>query len=221
MSKLSKRLNTIAEIVTGKIICDVGCDHGKLSEYLLTNKRIDFAYVSDISQGSLDKAIKLLSSRNLNFKAICTDGLIGYSGIEDIDECIISGMGGYEIINIIKYSPININSYILSPQHNIIEVKEFLLSNNYDITFDIIIKDKNKFYNVFRCVKCSNRINYSKYDLMFGKNNFNNINSNIEEYIEYELTKIENLNDKAKENKEMMEKYTLLKIAKKELEKYE
>jgi len=220
MNKLTKRLRTIAHVVTGKVICDVGCDHGKLTEYLLSSNKVNFAYVSDISQESLDKAINLLSSRNLPYKAICTDGLIGYAGIENIDECIISGMGGHEIINIIKSSPIDINSFVLSPQHNIIDVKEFMLTKNYDITFDIIIKDKHKFYNIFKCQKISNKINYSKYDLMFGKDNFTNRNSDIKEYIEYELCKLICLSQKVSDM-DLNEKIELFKNAKKELEKNE
>ena len=59
MSKLSKRLQVIADLVNKNNVCDVGCDHGKLVEYLLSNKIVDYAIVSDISQPSLNKAIEL------------------------------------------------------------------------------------------------------------------------------------------------------------------
>ena len=150
MNKLTKRLAMVASIVSGKIIADVGCDHGKLSEYLLDNGIVDFAYVSDISKGSLQKAIDLLSTKKHNFQAICTDGLIGYKGINDIDQCIIAGMGGNEIVKIISSAPISINSYILSPQHNVLETKKYMISQGYAIDYDIIIKDKHKFYNIFK-----------------------------------------------------------------------
>jgi len=223
MSKLSKRLQTIANVVTKKIVCDVGCDHGLLAEYLLEKNIVDFIYVSDISKPSLDKAINLLSKKYSTFQAICTDGLIGYSGINRIEECIISGMGGSEIINIIKSSPIKINSYILSPQHNIIETKEFMLNMGYEIVFDIIIKDKHKFYTVFKCEKKENTSYLSKFELLFGKDNFTNSNSDIKEYIAYEDKKISDLLQRVdeKNKKVMMEKYELFNKAKKELEKYE
>ena len=120
MSKLTKRLQTIADIVSGNVVCDVGCDHGLLSEYLLANQIIDYVYISDISKSSLNKAEKLLSTKYPNqYKSICTDGLKGYKGIDNIDECIISGMGGVEIINIIKNSPIDIK-FIFIFNNNII-----------------------------------------------------------------------------------------------------
>lgn len=220
MNKLSKRLLTIASLVEGKIIADVGCDHGKLSEYLLEKNIVKKVYVSDISKDSLEKAIKLLSSKNYEFESICTDGLNDYTGINDIDECVIAGMGGVEIINIIKSSPININSFILSPQHNIIETKEFMISKGYDIVYDIIIKDKNKFYTVFKCVKNDSKKEYSTYQLMFGRENFVSEFSDIREYIDYEIKKLNEIK-KNVSNVDVEEKCKLFNMAKKELENNE
>ena len=118
MSKLPKRLQKIAELVTKRNICDVGCDHGKLSDYLLNNGMVDSVIVSDISAPSLQKAIDLLKKHNYKFESICCDGLKGYSG-RQVDQCIISGMGGDEIIKIISSSPIEINSFILSQTRSI------------------------------------------------------------------------------------------------------
>ena len=135
MNKISKRLNTIYMLVDKKIIADVGCDHGKLAYNLLVDKVVDKVYVSDISKNSLQKAIDILSRDNLNFTAVCCDGLSKYTD-NNIEQCIISGMGGDEIIKIIKSSPIKINSYILSPQHNIMDVKIFMLGLDYKISFE-------------------------------------------------------------------------------------
>lgn len=185
MNNLSKRLKTIANLVSGRIIADVGCDHGKLSYYLLKNQIVDFAYVSDISKPSLEKAEALLSNNNLNFKAIWCDGLKGYKE-DNIDECIITGMGGEEIIKIIKASPVNIKSFILSPQHNITMLKEFMLEKGFDITFDIIIKDKNKFYNIIKFQLSDKKKTFTEFDLQFGKENFIN-NLDFIEYLDREI----------------------------------
>jgi len=224
MSKISKRLKTIADNVSGKIVCDVGCDHGLLAEYMLDNGIVDFAYVSDISMPSLKKAEILLASKySSKFKSICTDGLLGYKGIDNIEECIISGMGGNEIINIIKNSPIDIDTYILSPQHNIIETKKFVLSHGYDITYDIIIKDKQKFYTIFKCSKSNHVKNYTDYELLIGRNNFTDKLSDIKEYVDYELNKLSLLIERVDNNtrNEILERSKLLNEAKKELKEYE
>ena len=100
MNKLGKRLEVIASLVNCKRIADVGCDHGKLAYYLLDNGIVDYAVVSDISKPSLNKAVDILSKTKYNFDYICCDGLTGYKGY-NIDQCIIAGMGGDEIIKII------------------------------------------------------------------------------------------------------------------------
>lgn len=210
MSKIQKRLQIIANLVNYRNICDVGCDHGKLSEYLLRNNMVDSVIVSDISLPSLNKAIDLLSKRNYNFEYIHCDGLTGYSG-KNVDQCVISGMGGDEIIKIISNSPIEIKSYILSPQHNNIEVKKFIISKGYNIDYDIIIKDKDKFYNIFRCVVSNNKDLLTQYDLYFGKANFESKDSNIFEFVESEIKKINKILEKTPNNKYLSEYLDLLK----------
>ena len=123
MIKISFRLKFISSLVDERIVADVGCDHGKLVRKLFDENKIDFAYVSDISRGSLQKAIDLLKDKKDKIKAICCDGLSGYDESK-IDECIIAGMGGYEILNIIKNSKVDIQKYILAPQHDNLVLKE-------------------------------------------------------------------------------------------------
>ena len=213
MSNLSKRLDVIKGLVDEKIVCDVGCDHGKLAYSLLTEKIVDFVFVSDISKPSLNKAEKLLHDIH-GYKSIHCDGLQGYTGC-NIDECIIAGMGGDEIINIIKNSPIQINKFILSPQHNNIAVKKFMIVNGYEITFDIIVKDKGKFYNIIKFEK-GEQGNLSEFDLYFGKNNFNSTLSDIDEFVEYEYNKISSIvaNNNIK-NDDLINYYNILKEYKK------
>ena len=203
MNNISKRLKTIANVVSGERIADVGCDHGKLACYLLENNIAKFAYVSDISQSSLDKAKKLLSTKKLPYKAICTNGLIGYHG-ECVDECIISGMGGSEIIKIISNSSIKVNSFILSPQHNIIEVKKYMIKNGYEITYDKIIKDGGKFYNIFKCQKVNKpQATLVDFDLYFGKENFLDYSIDFIEYLECLKAKNDELLDKVSIDKKL------------------
>ena len=211
MSKLSKRLSVIAKLVNKKRVCDVGCDHGKLAEYLLENKIVDYMVVSDISQPSLNKAIELLSNKNFNFEHICCNGLTGYID-KKIDQAVISGMGGDEIIDIITNNPIIINSFILSPQHNIKPVKHFMLDNGYKIDYDIIISDKGKFYNIFRCVKSKDKCEYTDFNLVIGKENFTDNESAIDEFVKFEINKINNiLNTHKVVNAELIDYLELLK----------
>lgn len=197
MNKLGKRLEVVASLVNYNRIADVGCDHGKLAYYLLDNGIADYAVVSDISKPSLDKAIDILSKTKYNFDYICCDGLTGYNGY-NIDQCIIAGMGGDEIMKIISNCPINIKSFILSPQRNNVAVKKFMLNNGYSIDYDIIIKEKNKFYNIFRCNKSSNVTIPTEEELIIGKDNYNNDISAASEFVEHEIKKVTNIIDNNK-----------------------
>ena len=217
MNKLSFRLEFISSLVDERIIADVGCDHGKLVRKLFDENKIDFAYVSDISSSSLQKAIDLLKDKKDKIKAICCDGLSGYDESK-IDECIIAGMGGYEILNIIKNSKVDIQKYILAPQHDNLVLKEYLINNQYKITFDIIIKDKNKFYNIIKCEKCNNPDKLSEFELWFGKDNFENSYSAIKDYVENNLIKLYIIKQNQKTIDAKVEKSIMLfEKAKKEL----
>ncbi len=178
---------TIAKLVDNRVVAAIGCDHGKLAKYLLDNSIVDFVYISDISQPSLTKAIDLLDGYHGKFTAICCDGLSGYS--DNIDIAIIAGMGGREIIKIIENSPINIDKYILSPQHNIVDVKKFLLAKGYQIVYDIVVKDSNKFYNIIKCDKHCKQTKLTQFDLVFGKDNFVDVDSDIDEFLTVEYDK--------------------------------
>ena len=58
--KLSNRLKSIASLVTNEdIIADIGCDHAYLDIYLVKNKIIDKAYVSDVNYSALNNGFEM------------------------------------------------------------------------------------------------------------------------------------------------------------------
>jgi len=222
MNKMTKRLNIIASLVDKKIVADVGCDHGKLLYYLLDKKIINFGYASDISRDSLQKAIDLIGKKYNNFEAICCDGLSSFKN-KFVEQCVISGMGGDEIIKIIKNSPIEIDSYILSPQHNVLEVKKFMISLDYNISFDIIIEDKGKYYSIIKFDKDTEILPFTELELYFGRDSFTSCLSDVDGYIEYNLNKNYELLNKVNGTKKdiILKEIELLKKAKKERNKNE
>lgn len=234
MVKLSYRLKKIASLVDCRRIADVGCDHGKIVLELFEKGKIDFAIVSDISQPSLQKAIDKLNENGYrNFKSIVCDGLSKFKNDDNIEQIIISGMGGLEIVQILENSPIELKNLILQPQRDIVKVKQYLIENNFEINYDIILKDGGKFYNVIKASKISN--DFSKLDfknslseaqkvdlpkdfyLEFGKENFDEKTSDFVEYLKYlenkNLILLEKMTDK--EKKSQVEKILeYIKIAK-------
>ena len=55
--ELSKRLNAVAAMVTsGNVVCDVGCDHGYVSIFLIKTKKCPRVYALDVREGPLERA---------------------------------------------------------------------------------------------------------------------------------------------------------------------
>ena len=185
--KLTRRLNTIASFVDSRKIADVGCDHGKLTAYLFENKLIDYALVSDISAMSLSKAVSLLLDMKVNFEHIVCDGIYKYA---KADLAIIAGMGGEEIIKILKHNASTIKHFILGPQHSEVELKKYLVRNNYLIETDIFVCDNGKFYNIIKCVKSKSRHTISHSQLLFGQNI---PSADYADYIDNRLDKVSNI----------------------------
>ena len=192
MIKISKRLTKVAEFVDERRIADIGCDHGKLVEFLFETDSIDYAFVSDISEPSVKKAVKLLEENHRKFDWAVADGLQKIKEQHNIMQAIISGMGGLEIINILKNNKPNIIKFVLQPQNNEITLKKFLVKNKYFIKKDIVVKDKNIFYNILSVEKNNKKMRLSKFDLLFGKNNFEN-NADFGLYLMYLKDKYEKI----------------------------
>ena len=104
---LSRRLRTAADYVReGAVTADIGCDHGKLSAFLLQSKKAPFVYAGDIRPLPLQKAQQLLAHLGLQEKSrcLCTNGLEGMPGSE-IEDVVIAGLGCDVIASVITAAP--------------------------------------------------------------------------------------------------------------------
>lgn len=190
--ELSTRLQNIADLVDKRRVTDIGCDHGKLVAYLFENKRIDYAFVTDISLPSVKKAVSILNDMQVDFDWACGDGTEKITSDHKIEEGIISGMGGLEIVKIFQNSTLEINDWVLQPQNNETTLKKYLIKNKYEIIKDFIVKDKNIYYNILRVQKSEKKQKLSEYRMMFGKENFEN-NKYFPMYLKYLKQKLEKI----------------------------
>lgn len=122
-----------------KTFADVGCDHGYCTKYMLDNSLCESAVISDISAKSLEKA-KVLLKNYLDcgkLSAVCCDGLEKVFGA---DEVLIAGLGGEEILKILKegYIP---EKFVIQPMKNQKAVRKFLIESGAKITVDDIFSD--------------------------------------------------------------------------------
>ncbi len=136
-------------------IADIGCDHGKVSEYIAKSGLCKTLIVNDVSKLSLDKAKERLLLAKASDDNICDIKFMLCDGQElanqQIDCAVIAGIGGRIIEKIIK--KIDVETLILSPQNFGYGVRECLYESGYKITIDNTIKDNGKFYDIIKASK--------------------------------------------------------------------
>ena len=167
--KINDRLKSVASLVedNSKVI-DIGCDHALLSIYLVENKKIDRVIASDNKQGPLEGAKENVKKYKVSDKVSVKLG----DGIEpledDIDTIVISGMGGMNIVGILKYKPWllkSIKSIILSPNTDTDFVRREICKLGYYIDDELLVKDRF-IYPVIRFKK--GKKHYKKIEYILG-----------------------------------------------------
>ena len=153
------------------VFADVGCDHGYCAQYMLKNNLCARAIISDISPKSLSKAQKLLApfAAEGRVEAVCCDGLKGVNGA---DLVLIAGMGGEEIVKILRegYIP---RAFVFQPMRNADILREYLLHSGCAIDEDNIFKD-GKFYFIIKGRALGGTKPYSSAELAFGRDSLKN-----------------------------------------------
>lgn len=182
MDRIKKLCSYLDKCVT---FADVGCDHGYCTSYMLKNNLCSTAQISDISEKCLKKAETLL-------KDYCQSGRVVSvccSGLEKIDsntdQVLIAGMGGEEIVAILKNAFIP-KSFVLQPMKNARTVREFLLKSGAGITCDEVFLSGGKFYFVIKGNCDGNGQAYCDLQLDYGLNLHS---KDMQKYLLSELTK--------------------------------
>lgn len=158
---LSKRLETVASLVTTESAIDVGCDHGYLDIYL-TLKGIK-CLATDVSENALRGAIANFKKYNLDIPVLCTDGLSGIN-IKDYDTIVISGMGTDTIIKILNKDISN--DLVISSNNHIERLRRYIVSIGYFIDKELFVMDNDKPYVIIKFKK--GKMNYTDYDYIIG-----------------------------------------------------
>lgn len=185
MIKINKRLETVAQLVEkdSKII-DVGCDHALLDIYLADRNQCSKIIASDNKSGPLEHAKENLKKYKLESKVSLKLG----NGIEtieeDIDTIVISGMGGLNIIGILKYKPHlykQVKRLVLSPNSDVEKVRKEITRLGFYIDNEVLVKDKNIIYSVISFKR--GKKHYNRQELLFGPTLLEKKDSLFKEYI--------------------------------------
>ena len=178
-----KKLCTYLE--SCKSFADVGCDHGYCTNYMLKNNLCERAIISDISEKCLEKAKTLLKDYigKGQVLPVCCSGLDEIdNGVEQV---LIAGMGGEEIVSILKNSFIP-EKFVFQPMKNCRAVREYLLSQGAEITLDEPFESGGKFYFVIKGRRAGNKTEYTDIQLDYG---LSTDSADCQKYLKTELSK--------------------------------
>lgn len=149
---LSSRLQACADLVaTGDRVADIGCDHGYLSIYLLTNGIAPSCIASDVRSGPLDAARR--NARKFGVADRITFCLS--DGVEEIpwdfDTLVCAGMGADTMIHILTEAPwLRDSRYrlILQCQSKNQDLRRYLSEEGWHILRESVLRDGRFLYTV-------------------------------------------------------------------------
>lgn len=154
-SNLSPRLKTAIQMLDAvDCIADIGCDHGKTALSLIEMEKAKHVIASDLSETSLKKAEILSSMEAYRGTVTCrvSNGFAKFR-VGEVSEALILGMGGELIRNILKNGQEvarSLHCVVMQPMRGEAELREYLYENNYRITDERVVFEKDRPYQLIR-----------------------------------------------------------------------
>jgi tRNA (adenine22-N1)-methyltransferase len=166
------RIKAITKLIKkNSIVVDIGSDHAILAISLLNKHIAKHVYNIEINTAPLQNTINNLTHAGLlqNTTNILADGLQTKEIKHSIDYCVISGMGGQNIIDILKRAnkKIKISNYILVPNNNAPLLRKYLKSAKQHIAYETVIYQNKYFYNLMMINNAGLKIANAE-DIYFG-----------------------------------------------------
>ena len=153
---LSDRLLACAGFVKkGSRVADIGCDHGYLGIYLLTQGIATSVIESDVAEGPLQSAMRNAMKYGTRNKTsfYLSDGVQNIP--RDFDTMVCAGMGADTMIHILEQAP-----WLKSEQYTLIlqcqskrpELRQWLYANGFRISRETLAKDGKFVYSIMEVV---------------------------------------------------------------------
>lgn len=152
---LSPRLQAVAELVDVSTACmaDIGTDHAYLPIWLILHNRCRFAIASDLREGPAKRARQNIRRFDLSkqIEVRIGDGLTVLAD-DPVDLVVIAGMGGLEMIRILRMGLPDGLELLLQPQKSQPELRKWLVQNGFGILDERIACDRQHYYTVLRVI---------------------------------------------------------------------
>lgn len=209
--KLSKRLQAIYDMVPqSNVLADIGSDHALLPIALVLNGKVTRAYASEVNEGPYEATVKNIEKHGVSnyVEAVLSDGISELG--KDVNTVSICGMGGSLIADILE-KDINkleaVTTLVLQPNNNEENVRIWLMNNGFEIVFEKLIEEDDRFYEIIKAVRGTS--NYSKEELFFGpvllKEKSDIFVNKWNKQRNYLIGVMKNINDKESSNYKLLE----------------
>lgn len=170
MEYLSERLKAIYNMVPKGTAADIGADHGKLMIALFEGGIIEHGYAVENKKGPYNRLVKALKEKDLldDVVPLFSDGIKDLpSGVHTV---IIAGMGGNNIIKILKDSPRQlkqIQTLIVDAHNAIPKVRDEISKMGFIIADEKMVREDDVFYEIIKFIRADIAF-YGDKDLEFG-----------------------------------------------------
>ena len=170
MVKLSKRLKIIFDMVPKSVVADIGSDHGKLMIALVQADIVKKGYAVENKEGPFERLRSNLIRYHVNDKItpLFSDGIKDIT--RDVETIVIAGMGGTNIVNILKAHPeklVRVQTIIIDAHTAVPLARKEICQMGYAIADEQIVKEDDIFYEIIKFIKADKAI-ISDEDLEFG-----------------------------------------------------
>lgn len=152
---MSARMRALTEMVTaGNRVCDVGCDHGWVSIYLVQQGISPHVLAMDLRQGPLAQAREHIRQQGLEayIETRLSDGVTALETGE-ADTLICAGMGGRLMQRIMEEGREKLEAMrelILQPQSEIPAFRAFLRQAGYETVAENMVYEDGKYYPMMK-----------------------------------------------------------------------
>ena len=152
--KLSKRLQTIYDMVPSGVVADVGSDHGKLIISLFENGVISKGYAIENKVGPYNRLVKAINESNAKgVVPMLSDGISELPS--DVDVIVIAGMGGFNVLEILKKHPgklKNIKAIIVDAHSSVPELRKQVCKMGFVIADEDIVYESGIYYEIIKFI---------------------------------------------------------------------
>ena len=152
---LSARMGALTRMVSkGNRVCDVGCDHGWISIYLVQQGISPHVLAMDVRQGPLSRAQEHIRQQGLEayIETRLSDGVTALE-IGEADTMICAGMGGRLMQRILEEGREKLTAMrelILQPQSEIAAFRVYLRRAGYVTVAEDMVYEDGKYYPMMK-----------------------------------------------------------------------